>query len=111
MGPNTSAQALIEEARLDFSKQNRSRLKKDATPFPDSELYAIERIGSTSPVELGIIDAAENWVVEAQKDLGRPPNDNEWSRFVQSPLDGQIGMSYALQWRYNFGRLFNDSNL
>ena len=26
---------------------------------------------------------------------------------VNGPLDGEIGMSFALQWRYNFGRIFN----
>jgi DNA (cytosine-5)-methyltransferase 1 len=38
--------------------------------------------------------------------LGRLPNDNEWQRFLTSPLDGLIGMSFALQWRYDFGKLF-----
>lgn len=33
-------------------------------------------------------------------------NDDEWNRFLASPLDGKIGMSLALQWRYNFGSLF-----
>jgi hypothetical protein len=58
------------------------------------------------PLELGVIDAADNWVAAVQKDLGRFPNDNEWNRLITSPLDGAIGMSFALQWRYNFGRLF-----
>lgn len=49
---------------------------------------------------------ADHWVVEVQKDLTRAPNDNEWQRLLSSPLDGAIGMSFALQWRYNFGKLF-----
>lgn len=97
---------LVAEARADFEKQNRSRLKKDTTPIPEGDLFAIEAIAKVRPVELGIIDAADNWVVEVQRDLGRVPNENEWQRFIASPLDGKIGMSYALQWRYNFGRLF-----
>jgi hypothetical protein len=55
---------------------------------------------------LGVIDAADNWVIETQKDLARFPNSNEWARILTSPLDGQIGMSPALQWRYNFSRVF-----
>lgn len=53
-----------------------------------------------------VIDAADNWVIETQKDLGRFPNSNEWARILTSLLDGQIGMSPALQWRYNFSRVF-----
>jgi len=48
----------------------------------------------------------DNWVVENYKDAARAPNDDEWKRFLASPLDGMIGMSLALQWRYNFGPLF-----
>jgi hypothetical protein len=55
---------------------------------------------------VGVIDATENWVVDARKDTARAPNENEWQRLLASPLDGQIGMSLALQWRYNFGPLF-----
>ena len=55
---------------------------------------------------LGIVDAADNWVVENYKDVARLPNENEWTRLLASSLDGRIGMSFALQWRYNFGRIF-----
>jgi hypothetical protein len=57
-------------------------------------------------LHLGVIDACDNWVVEVHKDFGRMPNDNEWQRLANGPLDGTIGMSFALQWRYNFGPLF-----
>jgi hypothetical protein len=55
-----------------------------------------------------IINACNDWVVEYHKDFARLPNDNEWQRFLKSPLDGKIGMSFALQWRFNFGNLFSD---
>ena len=32
------------------------------------------------------------------------------SALKSGPLDGKIGMSFALQWRYNFGSLFNGAN-
>jgi hypothetical protein len=97
---------LFARAKADFAKQNRQRLRKDRPPLPDADLEALERVATVRPLHLGVIDAADNWVVEVQKDLARLPNDNEWQRFLASPLDGLIGMSFALQWRYNFGRLF-----
>jgi hypothetical protein len=106
MGTEQQASLLVRAAEVDFTKQNAKRLKKDQILIPDAELHAITSIARISPFEAGIIDAIDNWVIEVQKDLGRAPNDNEWQRFLSSPLDGKIGMSYALQWRYNFGRLF-----
>lgn len=97
---------LIVRAQVDFAAQNRKRQQKDRIPIPDSDVEALNRIATVRPRHLGVIDAADNWVVEVQKDLGRALNENEWQRFLASPLDGLIGMSFALQWRYNFGRLF-----
>jgi len=48
-----------------------------------------------------------NWVVSTLKDASRAPSETEWNMLVNGPLDGEIGMSFALQWRYNFGRIFN----
>jgi hypothetical protein len=101
---------LVEKARADFAKQNLKRKKKDLLPIPDEELRALTDILGVTPIALGIIDAADNWVIEALKDVARPPSDNEWNRLVRSPLDGRIGMSFALQWRFNFGRLFGASS-
>jgi hypothetical protein len=96
----------VAAASQDFKVQNERRLAKDRIPFPDSDFEAIQKVLTVKPLYLGVIDAADNWVVEVQKDAGRAPNDNEWGRLVDGPLDGMIGMSFALQWRYNFGRLF-----
>jgi hypothetical protein len=97
---------LIEKARRDFAAKNRKAAKKDKPLIPDAELEAIERIGTISPCHVGVIEAADNWVVEIWKDAARSPSADEWNRLKSGPLDGQIGMSFALQWRYNFGRLF-----
>ena len=97
----------VAEAIVDFDKKNRDALRKDKMPIPDSNRDAIERILTIAPLHIGVIDATESWVNETQKESGRIPNDNEWTRLVSGPLDGLIGMSFALQWRYNFGRLFN----
>jgi hypothetical protein len=97
----------IDAALKDFDHRNTIALSDEKPLMPDSYRIAIEQIRKTTPLHLGVIDAADNWVIETQKDAGRPPNDNEWNRLKRSPLDGLIGMSFALQWRYNFGRLFN----
>lgn len=97
---------LIEEARRDFIKQNLKRERTDRPLIPDVELEALERIAQVRPLKLGIVDALDNWVLEVLREAGRPPSENEWNRLLSSPLDGRIGMSFALQWRYNFGRVF-----
>lgn len=99
-------QKLVASAKKDFAIQNSKKAERPESIIPDSDLEAIEGILAITPLQLGVIDAADNWVAEVQKDLGRFPNDNEWNRLIESPLDGKIGMSFALQWRYNFGRLF-----
>lgn len=96
----------IRTADADFKNQNLKRGKRGAEPISPEDLECLSRILDATPLNLGVIDALDNWVTETHKDFGRLPNDNEWSRFVAGPLDGKIGMSFALQWRYNFGKLF-----
>jgi hypothetical protein len=98
--------ALIEKAEKEFTKTNRDRLKKDNVPIPDSDIEALRAILKVTPLHFGVIDAAENWVIDVRKETARAPSSQEWSSFLAGPLDGQIGMSLALQWRYNFGPLF-----
>jgi hypothetical protein len=97
---------IITKAKREFATTNKARLKKDKLPIPDVDLNALLNVLKVSPLHLGIIDAVDNWVVDVRKDTARAPNDNEWQRLIRGPLDGQIGMSLALQWRYNFGPLF-----
>lgn len=99
-------QELIKKARRSFEVKNDKAAKEDKPLIPDSDLQAIERIAKVAPCHIGVIEAAENWVVEILKDAARSPSADEWNRLKSGPLDGQIGMSFALQWRYNFGRLF-----
>ena len=96
----------VERLEKDFLKANAAKLKKGDDPIPDESLANIKSILGTTPRQMGLINAADNWVIETHKDFGRYPNDNEWNRFMNSPLDGVIGMSFALQWRYNFGPIF-----
>ena len=101
---------LVKLAAEDFKTQNDKRAERPDDIIPETDLIAIQRITEISPLQLGVIDAADNWVAEVQKDLARFPNENEWNRLLESPLNGKIGMSFALQWRYNFGRLFGMKN-
>lgn len=102
--------ALVAKAEADFKKQNRVRERRGQETIPDSDLEALKRILNSSPFALGLIDAADNWVVEILREVARTPSENEWNRLLASPLDGKIGMSFALQWRYNFGRLFGEKS-
>ena len=103
---DTSLKAAVKRAVVEFDKSNASRDKKGQELFPLECRERVSDILQVTPHWQGLINAVDNWVIETQKDAGRFPNDSEWNRFTVSPLDGRIGMSLALQWRYNFGPLF-----
>ena len=106
MQNSDETQRLIVKAENDFTQKNIRRIRDDKETIPDHQLDSLLSIVETQPITLGIVDAADSWVVENYKDVARLPNENEWTRLLASSLDGQIGMSFALQWRYNFGRIF-----
>ena len=97
---------IVISAEKDFTKTNKQRLKKDRLPIPIEELQALRSVLGVTPLHVGIIDAMENWIIETRKDSARAPSPNEWKQFLAGPLDGMIGMSLALQWRYSFKTLF-----
>lgn len=99
-----SLDVIINKAQKDFENKNKKNQGK--TLISDQRLERLLSIKTISPEIVGIINAADNWVIETQKDNGRFPNDNEWNRFISSKLNGKIGMSFALQWRYNFSSIF-----
>jgi hypothetical protein len=106
----TDAQDIFDKAlpamERDWLRQNKTRSKKNNELIPESDLVAVQKVFEATPRHLGVINQLDNWVTEFLKDASRAPNDNEWERILNSPLNGQIGMSFALQWRYNFGQLF-----
>lgn len=106
MQEENEVKRLVFEAEKDFRKKNDQRAHEDQDAIPDHEIKSLLSITTAQPIILGIIDAVDNWVVESYKDFARLPNENEWGRLLASPLNGKIGMSFALQWRYNFGRMF-----
>jgi hypothetical protein len=97
---------LVAKAKDDFKKKNAAASKSGKELLSDNDLEAIEGIRKVKPSSLGVITAADNWVLEMLKDAARAPGGDEWNRLKRGPLDGKIGMSFALQWRYNFGKLF-----
>ena len=99
-------EGILNECRADFRAKNETAANNDMPLIPDSDMTALDRVLKLKPTHAGVIDALDNWVIDTLKDAGRAPNENEWQRLKTGPLDGKIGMSFALQWRYNFGRLF-----
>ena len=99
----------ITETQVDFDRTNERLERRGTLPLASSELDALLEISEVRPKYVGVIDAADNWAVEVLKEAAHAPNDNEWGQLVRSPLDGMIGISFALQWRYNFGTLFGEA--
>lgn len=98
--------SLIAGAVTDFERQNKKLEKTGMIPLQDIERDAITQILNVQPHWMGVLDAADNWVMDNLKDAARSVSDSEWARLRDSPLDGKIGMSFALQWRYNFTSVF-----
>lgn len=98
----------LEKIKKDFYCKNGQNEREGKPLIPKEALDRLLALEKISPVEVGILGAAENWVILTQKDNGRFPNENEWQRFCKSPLNGKIGMSFALQWRYNFRTFFHN---
>lgn len=98
---------ILRRFERDFSTKNSRNIREGKAVIPQDSLDRLKAISDITPTSQAIINAAENWVILSQKDNGRYPNENEWHRFQSSPLNGKIGMSFALQWRYNFRTLFS----
>ena len=98
---------LKNQSVKDFIKKNEQNEKLSKPLIPEECLSNIKSILTKEPKKEAIINVADNWTIQSQKDNGRFPNDNEWHRFMSSPLNGRIGMSFALQWRYNFSQIFS----
>lgn len=100
---------LMLAVQKDFTRKNNQYARNGKDVIPYHEIESLLSIAEAQPMTLGVVDAADNWIVETYKDFARLPNENEWGRLLTSPLNGQIGMSFALQWRYNFGRVFKNN--
>jgi hypothetical protein len=106
LGLEDQCKKIFPMIQADFEKANAKSKKEERELIPVSILKEIIAIKDINPMWFGIVNKADNWVIQTHRDFGRYPNENEWTRFIDSPLNGRIGMSFALQWRYNFGSLF-----
>jgi hypothetical protein len=80
--------------------------QKAKVPLPLEDRHFLTELEKRTPLDRAIIDAADDWLVGRWQEAARLPNDNEWGRLQKAPLDGKLGVSFALQWRYNFGVFF-----
>jgi hypothetical protein len=97
---------LIAAARDDFRVKNARAERRGTGGIPEEEITAIEIVATIEPLHLGVIDALDNWVLETHGEAARAPSVSEWRALKRSELDGKITMSFALQWRYSFRKLF-----
>lgn len=104
--PDDWFDATVKKSEREFTKKNRDKLSKNKDLIAEEDLSALKKILEVSPRYVGVLEQIDNWLIEVLMDSSRAPNDNEWSRLLSGDLDGKIGISFALQWRYNFGRLF-----
>jgi hypothetical protein len=96
---------ILDESISKFERDS----KKGKVPLPLEEKAFLEDLRKSRPLDRAVIEAADDWLVGRWQEAARLPNDNEWGRLQKSPLDGQLGVSFALQWRYNFGTFFRVS--
>lgn len=108
MRGSQSITTLIDDAEKDYKRKNIVSLRHNRNVIPEEDLYSIKQIVRISPPVAAIIDALDNWVIDTWKDAARAPSEQEWRQFKNSPLDGAIGMSFALQWRFNFAKMFGE---
>lgn len=98
-------------------KQLRTHLTESLERFPKdaaksrSELNPeyetrLQSALNETPLWKAVINAADDWVIESWRNTAQLPSHHDWERFQMSALDGRLGVSFALQWRYNFGVLF-----
>lgn len=88
-----------------FKAGNAKRAKKHKELLPECDLLILEKIRSNSPLRTGVMDACTNWLADHVGDA-RLPSDFEFAKIRDGKLDGEITVSFALQWRFNFSRVF-----
>ena len=104
---NSSIQdKVLDKILLKFQKKRKKDIKNGEFHLDESIYDKLNSIKVSSNRVEKIINYCSDWVIHTHKDFARMPNDNEWERFLMSPLDGKIGLSFALQWRFNFGHVF-----
>ena len=70
---------------------------------PGSGTYKLLKAALAEHQGIRVEAAIDSYEMEMETDgeIGLPKPD-EWRRFLSSPLDGKISISFALQWRYQY---------
>lgn len=100
-----SPQDEISRITEDFQRLN-AKYERESKPAIDRD--SLDRIVRAANSQSGIIIEAENWVTRNLNENWHSPSAAVWNRIKSKPLEGKIGMSFALQWRYNFGPVFKN---
>ncbi len=99
--------AEFQRIKADFDKKNRKCEREGKDLIPQEHLSHIEAaLASRKDVVL----QAEGWVSRTLNENWHSPSQSVWQRILTQPLEGKIGMSFALQWRYNFSAIFRDQS-
>jgi len=99
---------VVAKSLLKHQVDSRKRQKEGKEVIPHDYKEVLLNIQSSNQKSDIIVKESDSWVIDNWGDSARLPSDGEWSRFISSPLNGKIGMSFALQWRYNFGKIFKE---
>jgi len=84
----------------------KKKLKNGDNNIQSDDVSSINDLLSKKPIKEAFINLCDSWVNEHSSELAIIPNSYYWNKFMTSPLDGKLGVSFALQWRYNFGVFF-----
>ena len=93
----------ISRIKHDYEQKNAHYARSDKPLIPHEMLIRLENAIKKPD---GIILEAENWVSRNLNENWHSPSAAVWQRILTRPLEGKIGMSFALQWRYNFSSIF-----
>ena len=109
IGDFPSTDAVTKTIRAVVADGN-SKIAKGASHISQEDILAVENLLKKTPLLEAIINEADSWVNQNSPELALIPNGFYWNKFLTSPLDGALGVSFALQWRYNFGVYFRGAN-
>ena len=98
----------LKRIRDDFTRKNIKNAAEGKDLIP-SEMMAHIESAAASPAD--VILQAEGWVSRTLNENWHSPSQSVWNRILNHPLEGKIGMSFALQWRYNFSAIFREEHL
>lgn len=95
----------LQRIKRDFDQKNMKNMRDGKELIPIEHFSHIETAATS---QTNVILQAEGWVSRTLNENWHSPSQTVWHRILTQPLEGKIGMSFALQWRYNFASVFRD---